>query len=1219
MPTIAQRVAAHLAVGGRPAPPTRGEGLLLHGAGRAYVRLLTNAGQRTAAGLAYEAQTGAQLPAGGYDGTQQPRRQGDVESIRTRRGTDRVVRRWDPASMQWVYTALGRQFYSQRRSEYVVQIPVTKRGRRDNGSHYVVAGWMPITDMGLANIRLPQNLTEQQRDERIKALVGVYLQPDQVVYEVSEETWRYDAAGTWIISEMVTQPAEGAGQPRTEVLTRRLGTAPARLSQLPHPDGIVSEAFEAHDDRLCVPRQMAAVLRQDLDEVLRGLNDVVGNCEWQEEGATAEMVVAYAKARGLGWCVLHNGTALESGRGWPALVFAVHEAHAYFYHGRSARTLMKRAPAGSVAERLNREPATGGVEAGLWEPWEAGALTAGHFWVEEGELDAVRGWFLAEGRHPKVILKSEHQARSLEYTLSADEGRGVVVVHGLPAEAREIQAWLGRLELNLAYRGEGLPNISQKVLLALLKEGRERVYLTGEEKAQLLEAHDNRCALCGVQWAEFEWDHIAPLAQSLGAQRFQPLCRSCHRDKTLAEPAALETDILASHFELGVWEGYVESERPPPLVYRHKSAEEGEGGLMVADVVRCRKRALEFSAHELPVFCPFDDIQPVADCALGDLNFVTKRASNFITQLGYTGPGWQHRVQTEWLLHTCVISWGDVTHRITATGRYPADALRRPLERMEAAWGEAGLGKRSINALIGLWCLDEQWSYKLTTAEFEADRPPGAHLRRTFHHPGGAVTDWISARRLITAASHRPLHDLCMCTEAVRVGQMIYCLRKQGAVLCEFKTDSVLFKPLKRAKALLSELEIRDLGGLRERFEPGGLRFERRCEMAVANDVGERAFRVGPARDEDLLKHAPPAPCRRDPAFALPPTPWRQLTPEAARDRVLNGESLLCLGVAGTGKTHYMAELAQLLRLRGVKVEAVSKTHVASSRAGGVTADHWVRRHVLHGACACDVLWVDEISQLDVGLLAQLNKLTRTGLRFLLSGDWNQFPPIANSWRGCEVSDGAFERSTLLWRLAGGNRTELTQCRRADAALFELYCSLARGGSREHAPLDECVAAARATVGFRGPARHNLVISHAKRVAVNRELNARERPAGAVWVSVKHEPAHHNTAQSMWLWPGMRMLGCTASMRSGLRNGVLYTLEAVSPEWVTLAGGVALPMEAVKRCLRLAWAQTYASCQGTEFDGTLRLHDIESPRFSRTHLFVGLSRAKGADRVDLRP
>ena len=44
--------------------------------------------------------------------------------------------------------------------------------------------------------------------------------------------------------------------------------------------------------------------------------------------------------------------------------------------------------------------------------------------------------------------------------------------------------------------------------------------------------------------------------------------------------------------------------------------------------------------------------------------------------------------------------------------------------------------------------------------------------------------------------------------------------------------------------------------------------------------------------------------------------------------------------------------------------------------------------------------------------------------------------------------------------------------------------------------------------------------------------------------------------------------------------------------------------------MRLSYAQTYASCQGTDFSGSLCLHDCSSKFLTRRHLFVGLSRAK---------
>ena len=63
--------------------------------------------------------------------------------------------------------------------------------------------------------------------------------------------------------------------------------------------------------------------------------------------------------------------------------------------------------------------------------------------------------------------------RSLVYTGTRRDAdlRGTITVHGVPEQAQEIQAWLERLGLqeDLPYRGEGLPAMSHKVRLHLLR------------------------------------------------------------------------------------------------------------------------------------------------------------------------------------------------------------------------------------------------------------------------------------------------------------------------------------------------------------------------------------------------------------------------------------------------------------------------------------------------------------------------------------------------------------------------------------------------------------------------------------------------------------------------------------------------------------------------------------------------------------------------------
>ena len=733
------------------------------------------------------------------------------------------------------------------------------------------------------------------------------------------------------------------------------------------------------------------------------------------------------------------------------------------------------------------------------------------------------------------------------------------------------------------------------------------------EKHELLEANEYQCALCGER-AIFEYDHIVPLSTSFGEQRFQPICVTCHAQKSSDEPRELEQDVLASHFNQRVWDCYVLSERSPPLV--HKAQEvESAAGLTIADVRRCRKRALEFCAHEVPVFSPLDDAQRLEDYTLGDINYVCRPAKDCVAQLGYTGPGWQHRVQTEWLLYTGVISWSDIPWRLTATGRLPKDVFARPLQIMEEAWTN-GLGKQAVNSMIGLWCRDEVFNYKLSSSNHPEDAPPNA-LRRTLHFDGGSVVDYITKTRVVSTTSLRPLHDLCMGTEAVRVGQMLYCLRKSKAPLYEIKTDSVLYK-LQRTRDVLDPMTFEDAARIRDVFEGKNQRLNQYCTPA-AHVSKEKVFRVQDAVERDLMAMSPQHP-RRHATYTPPDLTWRDVDEAEAERLVVNGGSLLVLGIAGTGKTFLCSRLVETLRALGKRVDVMAKTHTAAVRAQGDTADHYARRHILHGACTADALHVDEVFQVDCVLWAQLQKIK--GRQWLLSGDQHQFAPLFNTWKGAEVPGDALWHSSLLHTLAGGNRLVLTECKRSERTLFDWYSSLIPGGLRFEAPLPQVLAEARATFRFEGPARHNLCISHRARVKLNSQCNrhfAEGQPS--VFVRAKAAKGQLCAAQSMLIWPGIELLGCSRSSRK-VRNNVLYTVRQLTEELVYLSAPhteelLALQYAQVSELLRLSYAQTYASCQGTEFEGSLRLHDTQSKHFSRRHLFVALSRAKRADQIDV--
>ena len=92
----------------------------------------------------------------------------------------------------------------------------------------------------------------------------------------------------------------------------------------------------------------------------------------------------------------------------------------------------------------------------------------------------------------------------------------------------------------------------------------------------------------------------------------------------------------------------------------------------------------------------------------------------------------------------------------------------------------------------------------------------------------------------------------------------------------------------------------------------------------------------------------------------------------------------------------------------------------------------------------------------------------------------------------------------------------------------------------------------------------------------------------------------------MQIWPGLRLLGCVGRTKKGVVCEEEVTFEELP---------CAFSYEEVREMFRLSHAQTYASCQGTEFQEACTLHELNHPRFTWRHLFVGISRCRAAELV----
>ena len=88
-------------------------------------------------------------------------------------------------------------------------------------------------------------------------------------------------------------------------------------------------------------------------------------------------------------------------------------------------------------------------------------------------------------------------------------------------------------------------------------------------------------------------------------------------------------------------------------------------------------------------------------------------------------------------------------------------------------------------------------------------------------------------------------------------------------------------------------------------------------------------------------------------------------------------------------------------------------------------------------------IFVDEVSLLPLDALGNLARLTLTGAKFVLFGDYEgQFECVADRW---SVSSGRVQQSQLLRDMVKSLWVKLTTYRRGDdEALFDFLCSLVK-------------------------------------------------------------------------------------------------------------------------------------------------------------------------------
>ncbi len=191
-----------------------------------------------------------------------------------------------------------------------------------------------------------------------------------------------------------------------------------------------------------------------------------------------------------------------------------------------------------------------------------------------------------------------------------------------------------------------------------------------------------------------------------------------------------------------------------------------------------------------------------------------------------------------------------------------------------------------------------------------------------------------------------------------------------------------------------------------------------------------------------------------------------------ALEIMMDGQSVLLTGPAGSGKTHVLGEFIRLAKREGRGVAVTATTGLAASHLNGSTIHAWsglgihdeVPPHFLRDLTQArrdtitktDVLIIDEISMLHDFRLDMVNQAARLvresdkpfgGLQVVLCGDFFQLPPVNRR----DSREGGFVVSSRAWQELNPVICYLEeQHRQDDTALLEILNALRGGDIRRH-------------------------------------------------------------------------------------------------------------------------------------------------------------------------
>ena len=324
--------------------------------------------------------------------------------------------------------------------------------------------------------------------------------------------------------------------------------------------------------------------------------------------------------------------------------------------------------------------------------------------------------------------------------------------------------------------------------------------------------------------------------------------------------------------------------------------------------------------------------------------------------------------------------------------------------------------------------------------------------------------------------------------------------------------------------------------------------------------------------------------------------------------------SIQLLGRAGVGKTYVLKHIKEHY---GNKCVCLAFTNKATNNLGGQTIHNWIGindegkingKYYNQKLNNIEVIIVDEISMLNVELwkIFEMIKTTKPSIRFVLSGDYRQLPPIEE--------EGLYDyfNHDVIKYICDYTRVELTKIKRYDNELYEFSEKIWNDEIDGHYLLEQT----KNNMDAIYHAECNIVWTNRTRKNINKRCNEWNSKKAVKSLLVEYTGDENKYNENIILYDGVKLL-CNATNKAlDIRKNETLIVDRFDDENIYI-GEKVIPITRLHQLFILGYAITCYKAQGDTYDGVINIFEIEKLMVDKRFLYTAVTRTRNFKNINL--